>query len=105
MDSFSPRPLASTSSATSIPVLRASRANVLCPEQWNHEASKETTQDASQSVSPLISAADEYGYLAAGLTRVVVVVHVTTGVAAFSLHNSSVVSMTNDDDGSARALL
>jgi len=79
----------------------------MCPEQWNHEASKETTQDASQSVSPLISAADEYEYLATGLTRVVVFVHVTTGVAAvyFSLHDSSVVSMTNDDDGSARALL
>jgi len=37
----------------------------VCLKQWNHESTKETIQHASESVSPLIPAADENGHLAA----------------------------------------
>jgi len=76
-------------------------------KEWNDESSKETSQNASQSMTSLMSTADENGHLPADLARVVVFVHVSTGIAAvsFPLHDSCNVSMPNDELNDERVLL
>jgi len=80
----------------------------MCSKQRNDEPPKQPTQNASDTVTALMSATDKNGYLPADLTRVVVFAHVTTGVAAvrFPLRDDSCdVSMTNGGGVDAHVLL